>query len=173
MNIKCPELPKVKLRDYMIRYFCATKKLSVRVGSKNLWGYKEHDDFFLKSLFDSMKVSKKGFIQTRELKAQIMQGIPTQKDLRLCCSNNSHVDLSNGHNKAQVLIDIKKLVSTTNAVLPQQISRKRFNDIEIEHSIKFIFSKDHIRTLSWGVWINLSIYLTYWNNYTTKTSKIN
>ena len=35
-----------------------------------------------------------------------------QKGLRLCYNNNSHADISNEHNKAQALIDIKTLMST-------------------------------------------------------------
>ena len=84
------------------------------------------------------------------MRAIIVQGIPTQKDLRICCTKNSHADLSNGHNKAQALIDIKKFMSTTDDIIPQQFSRKQFKDKSIEHAVKFILSEDHVRTLSWG-----------------------
>ena len=68
----------------------------------------------------------------------------------MCCTKNSHADISNGHNKAQALIDIKKLMSTTDDIIPQKFSRKRFKDESIEHAVKFILSEDHVRTLSWG-----------------------
>ena len=48
------------------------------------------------------------------------------------------------------MIDIKKLMSTTDDIIPQQFSRKQFKDKSIEHAVKFILSEDHVRTLSWG-----------------------
>ena len=107
-------------------------------------------DFLVKSLFESMKASKKGSMQKRLMIVLIVQGIPTQKDLRLCCTKNSPADLSNGHKKAQALIDIKKLMSTTDYIIPQKFSRKRYKDESIKYAIKFILSEDHVRTLSWG-----------------------
>ena len=124
MSIICPGPSKVKLREHMIRYLIRSEKIHTKNHTKNVRDYKERYNFLVKSLFDSLKVSKKGSIQRRFLRALIVQGIPTQKDLRLCCINNSHADLSNGHNKAQALIDIKKLMSTTDDIIPQKFSRK-------------------------------------------------
>ena len=84
------------------------------------------------------------------MRAIIVQGLPSQKDLRLCWIKNSHADLLNGYNKAQALIDIKKFMSTTDDIIPQKFSRKRFKDKSIEDTVKFILSEDHVRTLSWG-----------------------
>ena len=150
LSIICPGPSKVKLREHMIRYLIRSEKIHTKNHTKNVRDYKERYNFLVKSLFDSLKVSKKGSIQRRFLRALIVQGIPTQKDLRLCCINNSHADLSNGHNKAQALIDIKKLMSMTDDIIPQKFSRKRYKDEAIEHAVKFILSEDHVRTLSWG-----------------------
>ncbi len=70
--------------------------------------------------------------------------------MKLCCSNNSHADLSNVHYKAPVLIGIKKLLSTTDDIVPQKCGRKRFKDKAIELTVKFILSEDHVQSLSWG-----------------------
>ena len=43
----------------MIRYIILSDKLSIRDGSKNFQDNKERYEFLVKSLFDSMKASKK------------------------------------------------------------------------------------------------------------------
>ena len=104
--------------------------MSRKDSSKNVRDYKEHYAFLVESLFESMEASNKGSIQKRLLRALIMQGIPMQKYLRLCCSKNSYANLSNGHNKAQALNDIKLFMSRTDNIVPKKLRRKQFKNEE-------------------------------------------
>ena len=150
LNTICPGLLKMKLGEHIMNRYLIGNESTRREGPGNVHDCQGCYNFLVKSLFESMKASKKGSMQKRLLRALIAQCFPTEKDLRLCCTKNSHANHLNGYNKAQALIDIKKLMSSTDDIIPQKFRMKQFKEESIEHAVKFILSEDHVRTLSWG-----------------------
>ena len=79
-----------------------------------------------------------------------MGGIKSSVELKRCCQENNHTDLSIGNNKIRSLQDIEKVMSVDNELLAGTYSRKKVCDSTIEHAVKFILSKDNVKTISWG-----------------------
>ena len=147
IDIICPGPSRVHLREHMIRYLLSEKTSR---HSENKTDYKQKYDYLVKSLFDALKVSKKGSVQKRMIRAMLVNGIQTQHELRSCCLANGHANIANGHNKSQALMDLKKLMNPHEDLVTPKFSRKRTKDEAIEHAVKFILSSDNIKTTSWG-----------------------
>ena len=147
LEIICPGPSSVHLREHMIR-FLVSEKTSRH--SENKTDYKHKYEFLVKSMFDALKVSKKGSIQKRIIRALLVNGIQTQQELRSCCMINKHASIANGNNKKQALLDIKRLMNPNKDFTTMKFSRKRTSDEAICHAVNFILSTENVKTTSWG-----------------------
>ena len=106
LDIICPGSSQIHLREHMIRSL-VNEKSSSR-GSENRTNYGYRYKFLVKGLFDALKAAKDRPIQKRIVRALLVNGIQTQQELRDCCKNDGHADLSS---KLLALKDLKQVMN--------------------------------------------------------------
>ena len=128
-----------------------SKQKSSNRDSGNRRNYRDRYLFLVRSLFDTLKVSKNELLpRRRRIRALLVNGILIQQELQVCSKSNGHLDTSNGCNKSLAFKDLKKLMNPDDNLVALEFSRKWISDDTLEDVVKFILSADNIKTISWG-----------------------
>ena len=142
LNTLCPGPSQAELRKVVARRIQKSLNCTENIDHKKVL------DRMLQTIFGCLKVSKKGSIERRILRAIIVKALK-RNTIQSYCKENSMNDITSGSVRIQTNNDISNLMNGE-PLLKREQTRSKVSDDTIRTIVAFILHRDHVVPTAWG-----------------------